>query len=484
MSRTTPVFVALAALGLASPDSRAGSAGAPATQLDLARSQVLAGDYAGLPDQDASPGPEFGHAVAVDGDWMAVGAPGTRVGPGAGEVRGAVFLFQREGGQWQLRQRLPGFGSWGPAPRCGQSVALRLPRLAFGCPGTEWPATPGQASGAVVVSRLTDGVWASPAGYRQSGTDGACGHAVALTPTVAGHPVRLAVGCPGSAGDTGEVRVLSATDTGNAWAVTHTLLAAGAGPGDRFGQALALRRTIAFDLVVQTLAVGAPGRPQGAAAGAGAVHLFEGGGFAPTGLVLMPNAVLFPQAGFGSAVAVTAGHLLVGAPGGPGGGSVCNTLPRCGSVYRYTNAGGTWQLADGGEVVNQGGNPPGGQSGMAFGAALALGHDGWSAFAAPLADGHTGTIPPGVAPEVGMVELRRAAGGGFSAAPADHRGELRPPPSVLGGSGQTRFGTALAFTGDGLAVGYPRAGGLLGARDGRVWVYRHDRLFADGFELP
>lgn len=470
-------------LGRAAAAALALLAGPLAAQHDLVRSQVLAGDYTGLPAQDATPGPEFGLAVAVDGDWMAVGAPGTRVGPAAGLVRGAVFLFQREGGQWQLRQRMFGFDDWGPAPRCGHSVALRLPRLAFGCPGAEWPATPGQASGAVVTSRLIDGVWTGPTGFRQSGTDGACGSAVALTPTVVDHPVRLALGCPGNDDGRGEVRILSNTHNGYLWSPTHVITAASA-PGDRFGEALAMHRTIAFDLVLQTLAVGAPGRAQGAAAGAGAVHLFEGASFFPTGLVLMPNAVLFPQAGFGSAVAVNLGHLLVGAPGGPGGGSVCNTLPRCGSVHRYTPAGGAWHLADGGAAVNQGGNPPGGQSGMAFGAALALGHDGWSAIAAPLADGHTGTIPPGVASDAGMLELRRADGGGFGAAPADHRGELRPPPSALVGSGQTRFGTALAFSGDGLAVGYPRAGGLLGNREGRVWVYRHDRLFADGFELP
>lgn len=68
----------------------------------------LAGDYAGLPEQLDT---QFGFAVALHGDTLAVGAPGTRVEaalPGLIDDRGAVFVFRRDpaSNTWLPDQRL------------------------------------------------------------------------------------------------------------------------------------------------------------------------------------------------------------------------------------------------------------------------------------------------------------------------------------------------------------------------------------------
>jgi len=91
------------------------------------------------------------------------------------------------------------------------------------------------------------------------------------------------------------------------------------------------------------------------------------------------------------------------------------------------------------------------------------------------------TLPPAIAADVGMVELRRADDGSYGAGTGETRGELRPGTILPGASGG-RFGAGLAFGADHLAIGYPRQRTLMGQRRGQVWVYVSDRIFVDGFE--
>lgn len=93
---------------------------------------------------DVGPGMFFGQAVAIDGDTLAIGAPGVR----------AAYVFRRTGTTWTQEARLvPCDGDGGRG--FGRSVALVGERLAVGAPGTT-------ASGesAVYVYARADGMWA------------------------------------------------------------------------------------------------------------------------------------------------------------------------------------------------------------------------------------------------------------------------------------------------------------------------------------
>ncbi len=86
-------------------------------------------DLADQPD----PGTDvrFGHAVAVDGDWMIAGAP-NRERPN-GTKAGAVFIYKRQAaGGWRLHQRILFSSDHG---ECGTSVAMRGRFAVVGCRG-------------------------------------------------------------------------------------------------------------------------------------------------------------------------------------------------------------------------------------------------------------------------------------------------------------------------------------------------------------
>jgi len=157
---------------------------------------TLAGDYTGLPDQLD---PRFGFAVALHGDTLAVGAPGTRVEaalPGFINDRGAVFVFRRDpaSNTWLPDQRFdyPSLN----AGHCGHSLALNDNTLLVGCP------MHGSGGRVVFHGRANSGAPFSSVQFfdDQSVQNGArCGTSVALVDSAPGTNSILpmaAVGCP------------------------------------------------------------------------------------------------------------------------------------------------------------------------------------------------------------------------------------------------------------------------------------------------
>ena len=446
----------------------------------LVRTTVLGGDYSDLPDQASDPGPAFGHSVAMDGDWLAVGAPGTLTN-GAREV-GALFIFRHIDAGWQLVQRVTPTGSVGTAPRCGTSVAMKLPHLLVGCPGADWPDSGAGEHGRVLFYRLSGGgdSWSLISHANFPGAGSRCGTQVAVSATgVTSGAAIAAIGCPGWNEERGRVWTRDYSAGDGAWGESWTAVnSSDNAPGDRFGESLALYRGEALGMSVRRMVVAAPHRSFPPAFGAGKVYAFEGPGWTETQSFTHVNPSSFSATFYGSALAMNASQLIIGARGGLT--FVCPNAPRCGQVYRYERSGSTWQSAGGGGAVNLGGNPPGEQVGMRFGAAVAIGFDNWVAVAAPRANGWTQSN--GLAQEVGMVELRRADNGGWGVSWNDHQGEVRPAGIGLLAASQGHFGTSVAFGGRRLAVGYPHAGVQIIGRRGQVWIYAEDRIFTDGFE--
>ncbi|MDX1747940.1 MAG: hypothetical protein R3324_18560, partial [Halobacteriales archaeon] len=96
---------------------------------------------------DYTEGLRYGHAVALDGDWIAVGAPS----PGG---TGAVYLYHATGaGSWELHSTLTVDEEIGD--RFGSAVAVSGNRIIVGAPGAN------QSAGAVYVFTVSDapGVW-------------------------------------------------------------------------------------------------------------------------------------------------------------------------------------------------------------------------------------------------------------------------------------------------------------------------------------
>jgi len=133
---------------------------------------------------------------------------------------------------------------------------------------------------------------------------------------------------PGVGAEAGVVAVYARLDPG--WVEQASLVAPTGAAGDRFGEALAL----AGDVLI----VGAPGDDSAAPEG-GAAYLYErvADDWLLVARLLQPEATA--GAAFGSALAVYATSVVVGAPGGD-----ATTQAGAGAAYVYEKHGGAWML--------------------------------------------------------------------------------------------------------------------------------------------
>jgi hypothetical protein len=254
-------------------------------------------------------GAQFGSAVAVSGNRIAVSAPGAGIGE--------VFVFERIDDRWEMQQ-VPGqvFGSGG---RFGASLALSGDTLVAGADDQEG------RRGVAYVWRWNGGKWTPEQTLRppERAAGDRFGSAVALsgdTLLVAAPYAAAGVAAPGYAA--GEVHAF--TRSGSTWTRTQVLRALLPITRSRFGFSLGLDG--------DTAVVGEPG----ASFGAGRVHLFtrQLGSFSLQG-AWTPADIQADDA-FGWSVALRGDRLIVAAP------FAGIALDACGRVERYRREGGVF----------------------------------------------------------------------------------------------------------------------------------------------
>lgn len=468
--------------------SFAGTAG-PLPRHGLALHDVVYGHWAGLPYQND---PEFGYSVAMDAGWLAVGAPQALVDHGQYGIQrhGAVFLFQREGGQWQYRQTIFG-GGYGNS-ECGYSVAIDVPWLIIGCPGAD-NHSPSTQAGIVSWYRLFtfngQPYWAHDYGWNEA--NGArCGTAVGISNGAPGifpggspdHPV-LAYGCPQPNGGAGYVRVWAYDPDTDAWSQLQTLQGGDAANGDRFGASLSLGEDY-FLFLAYWLAVGAPDKDLAGHLSNGKVYVFRGtdspASWSESDSMEPPLAAAYSDTAYGQDVAVLDDRLVIGAP--TGYTEDCPGMSRCGYaeywVYDTDPAPPRWLFGWQDEVDymdNEGGNPSGPQPSMRYGQAVAISSIGVIAMGAPRTDGYRDG--GGAADEAGYLQFRIATTN-LSLALGGLRPYVGPYALDYG-----HFGASLDFGSEyRLAVGAPDSGSLYAGPNGLVYIYGKDRIFRNGFE--
>ncbi len=98
-----------------------------------------------------APSELFGYAVALDGSWALIGAPSGSVPP---LVLGEVHVFERTGpGVWAHRQVLSATDAT-PGDQFGAALALRADRVIVGAPGRD-----AFRGGAYIFRRQPNGTW-------------------------------------------------------------------------------------------------------------------------------------------------------------------------------------------------------------------------------------------------------------------------------------------------------------------------------------
>jgi hypothetical protein len=320
---------------------------------------------------------EFGTAVAVSGDTIAVGAPGedsSATGIDGYQYldyatkSGAVYVFTRADGTWTQKAYVkasntrPPFMGNPDGAMFGSAVALDQDTLAVGAPGERSGAVGVEAdqadlsapgAGAVYVFTRSSGVWSQQAYIKASKPRSGAGFGTALSLTgdtlvvAAEGDASKAIGIDGSGSDTsaqlsGAVYVFQRS--GGLWRQQAYVKASNTQAQARFGSAVALDG--------DGLAVGAIGEASAAtgiggdtasisAPSAGAVYFFAriGATWAQRSYVKATNTRR--DAFFGSAVGLAGTTLVVGSTGesssatGISGNALDTTMANAGAAYVY-----------------------------------------------------------------------------------------------------------------------------------------------------
>ena len=340
---------------------------------------------------------EFGHAVAIDGTTMVVGAP---LEDTTGADSGAAYVYVASGGVWVLQQVLkaPADALLNIADRFGAAVDVSGDTIVVGAWGEDSSTTGVNStadnlavnSGAAYVFVRSGGVWTLQAYLKASNTgavDG-FGQGVAIDgdTIVVTAPWEDGAGQGVNPGIDGNTQVDSGagyvfTRTGTVWAETAYLKADNAEAFDYFGGSpflVDVDYTGAVDISGGTIVIGAPledsvasgvipGTPNlgnwdglgGStaprnifnAANVGAAYVFTGAGAAWTQqAVLKPtntDPVLLTTDNFGTSVAIDGNNIVVGSPFEDGSGVGVNPVDNnlavnSGAAYTYNRAGTAW----------------------------------------------------------------------------------------------------------------------------------------------
>jgi len=318
---------------------------------------------------DGSPGDRFGESIALGRDWLAVGAPGRDV---AGTDSGAVYLFRRDGGGWAFDSMLTASGAL-PGDAFGHAVALDGGTLLVGAWRADGPA---EDTGAAYVFTLADGQWSEQAvlvapdaaegdGFGQAVTvcgswaavgaparadaaasigavyllasdEGAWGHAGTLLPPQSGEDQyfgcsmameagRLLLGARGD-GDRGinAGQAYLYTRDGAQWSPGPALIGSATEQGDKLGWAVAVDGERAV--------LCAPGENP-----AGAAYVFERGPGPYAEAARLAVGGTSESDGVGASGACDGRAVAVGAPGDDEAGR------DRGAVYLFSERDGTWE---------------------------------------------------------------------------------------------------------------------------------------------
>ncbi len=280
-------------------------AAATATAPVHAQTQLLAAPMRGAGDL-------FGQAIAVDGDFAVVGAPGRTV---VYQKAGAFYLLQRVDATWSVIATYEEPVTTAPDREMGSSLAIGDDLLAVGGPGHSsigvvYVYAYSMATGWVLQTSVGSPM---PTVYSRFGTAVGVSQGQVLvgeTPTTLPAMTDMVIG---------KAHVY---DAAKSFAVTQTLTPQDSQMGDRFGYAIAVDG--------DTAVIAAPGKESAR----GAVYVFtrsEGVWAAAQKLVIAGDRV--ENDFFGHALALAGDRALVGAYGRYG---------QLGAAYLFVRSGETW----------------------------------------------------------------------------------------------------------------------------------------------
>jgi len=281
------------------------------------------------PEFEGIDGEDFGLTVAIEGDYIVVGAPHI-IGGVVGGGYGRAFIFRRDDrgtpddpldDQWwqDAELRTPDEIRFGDL--FGRSVAISDGVVLIGRPGSS------QTSGSAYLYRRMDNVWRHVGSLNPSDAtyDDRFGDAVSLSAGFAlvGAPHRSDFGIRSGA-------AYAFREIAGAWVQESKLTAKNAAAFDFFGNAVSLAH--------DTAVVGAQGQDV-PASGAGAAYVFVKGECAWSTETQLLGGDTNGTDGFGQAVATNGHWAVIGAPGKEDASIIADHV---GATYLFRRDGARW----------------------------------------------------------------------------------------------------------------------------------------------
>ena len=343
----------------------------------------------------------FGHAVAISGDTIVVGAPqesGSATGVNGNQAddsapgAGAAYVFVRNGvGAWTQQAYLKASNT-GAGDRFGWSVAISGNTVVVGAQfeasnatgvGGDQADDSAVLAGAAYVFVRSGTTWTQQAYLKASntGVSDRFGWSVSISgDTVVVGAIGEGSSATGVNGDQADNNAASAgaayvfTRSGTTWSQQAYLKASNTGIGDQFGYSVAISgdKVVVSAVGEDSNATGVNGnQADNSAVDAGAAYVFVRSGTTWTQQAYLKASNTEAGDQFGYAVAISGGAIVVGALGegssatGVDGNPLDNSASTAGAAYLFTRTGTTWSQQAYLKASNTGG-------GDRFGASVAI----------------------------------------------------------------------------------------------------------------
>jgi hypothetical protein len=260
-----------------------------------------------------------GRAVALDGDTAVVGAAGADVG--ANPDQGAAFVYVRIGDVWTQQARLAADDGMG-GDEFGFSVAISGDSIIVGARFAAIGGVAGQ--GAAYVFTRSGGSWTQQA--KLAAADGAAFDGFGNSIAIDGETVVVGAQNASVNGNTSQGAAYVYSRSGSDWMPQAKLVASDGAPWVQFARAVSVRG--------DTAVIGAVSATVGGNAGQGAAYVYtrDGASWSERVRLLADDGESWD--GFGGAISLDAGQVLVGASS--------NGMAGEGAAYVFTGAGADW----------------------------------------------------------------------------------------------------------------------------------------------
>ena len=313
--------LALAFMVLAVCFGAAAPAGADTPGAARALRALLVAQQAQLTAADGAASDRFGHAVAISGDTVVVGAPYDDIATSVNQ--GSAYVFVRSGGSWSLQAKLTA-ADGAASDGFGHAVAISGDTIVVGADGDN-AATVDQGSAYVFVRSAS--TWSQQA--QLTAADGAASDYFGSSVAVSGDTVVVGAWGDDVGANAGQGSAYVFVRSGTSWSAQQKLTAADGAASDYFGSSVAISGG--------TAVVGAPNDDVGAREDQGSAYVFV-----RSGTTWSEQQKLTADDGvagdyFGLSVAVSGNTVVVGAPW-----KIVGVKADQGAAYVFTRSGATW----------------------------------------------------------------------------------------------------------------------------------------------